>query len=206
MLLPLPPLVMPHAPLRFTDASVGRREYAVELCLEDPKGPTMTETATIAERIGPRFMGFERTRYVVASANDDGSPFYRAGKQESVLVNPNGSHRSDGAPRISLPDVTFPDGPLTPGTEWTSSIFGTESVRCRYVGDETVAGRPAVRMSLQTIEAKGGLTFEEAYILIDRTDALPLQSFIRARVEFLGEMKALFRLRRTNVPGLGLPR
>ena len=206
MFLPFLPAVAAQSPLLLNDASVGRREYAVELHIESENGDSITESSLIAERHVRQFMGFQRTRYVIGSVNDGGTPSYKAGTHDRDLLSPNGIGQKGARDRVPLMDPSFPDGPLTPGTEWSSNAFDNIPLLCRYVGDEEVAGRTAARITFRVDEKEKGLTFEEAYTLIDRTDARPLQTYVRARLEFFGRTRVLYRLRRTNVPGLSLPR
>ncbi len=206
MLVALVPLLVPQLQIRLTEASIGRREYAIELHVESEKGETMTESATIAERLVRRFSGFERTRYVVGSAIDDGAPTFKPGTRDSDLLSPNGIGQRKERPRVPLFDISFPDGPLTPRREWKSIPFENIPLVCRYEGDVSIAGRTAARVSFRVSTHQEGLTINEAHTLIDRADARPLQTYVRAEIDFFSKAKVLFRLRRTNVPGLGLPR
>lgn len=193
------------APLRLTDASVGRREYALEIRVEDGKGDSMTETATVAERIVREGAAFRRTRQVVASLNSEGAETFRIGANErSILRSDNSTPERTDHP-VPFTDVTFPTGPITKGQEWISPNSGRQRMRFRYEGETTIAGCAAVRLSLLEIVEPRGIVVEGAYVLLDRRDLLPLQIFFPGKVDLNGELKVLFRLRRANVPGLGLP-
>ena len=194
-------LALRSEPIRLNDASVGRREYAVEIRLEMPGNEPDVETATIAERLVRAVGGFRRTRTVVTAYGSTNSGVYKIGVSDAATIGPNGKGRNLRDLRILLPDLTVPDAPLAPGRLWTSDALAR--VRCRYDGLATVAGRIAHRVTILDVE-EPILRGATGFVLLDAADALPLQAKIG--VEFLmndARGSAVYRLRRANVPGLG---
>ena len=213
MLFPLFPLVLVsttplQVPLRLSAASIGRREYGVEITTEANGEVSSTETAVVAERISAKGTGFLRSRYVVGALFDGEMGTFPVGRHERMQLAANGTITTSDRSSIPLPDVQLPEGPLASGSEWDSRFFGNDRIRCRYEGDVTIAGRTAARVALLRLEKPEGIHLEESYVLFDRSDALLLQTYIHARIDSppgQPERVGYYRLRRTNVKGLGLP-
>ena len=197
--------------LALSDASIGRRAFAVEFVAITPGQEAQTERGIVAERVSRAGDGggFVLSRTVEASSSEGRpgvSPSYAFGTSASARVDARVRGRSSLDGTVPLFDPELP-GELEPSGE-TAYLgrFLNAPARCRVVGRETFGGRAAVRIAFEA-PPEQAYRLTNSFALMDAADARPLAIHLDLTAKtFTGkggideETRFVVRVRRSGFP------